>query len=152
MQISSISFYNFLMNIGLMPNKSKVVGKINVPTDFYNHFLKGVIDGDGCIGRWKHPRNNCEQWSLRIVSASENFINWLKCKIELIMGAKGRIYREEAEGKERWILKYGKIASRRIFNECYECEPELELERKACLAKKCCRSVCRWSKSKTLVH
>jgi len=47
-QVGNVPFYEFLTKIGLFPNKSKTLGAIQVPLDFYFHFLRGLFDGDGC--------------------------------------------------------------------------------------------------------
>ena len=40
-QFSDVLFYNFLESIGLMPNKSKIIGEIILPQKFYFDFLRG---------------------------------------------------------------------------------------------------------------
>jgi len=67
-------FYTKLLQIGLTPRKSLTIGKLDVPDAGLGDFLRGVIDGDGNIRRWKHPSNNREQWAVRIVSASIPFL------------------------------------------------------------------------------
>lgn len=54
-QIGSTSFYRFLMTVGLAPNKTCNIKHVNVPSDVFKDFLRGVIDGDGCIRRWTYP-------------------------------------------------------------------------------------------------
>ena len=48
-QIANVKFCNFRLSIGLFPNKSLTLQKINVPDKFFAHFLRGIIDGDGSI-------------------------------------------------------------------------------------------------------
>lgn len=148
-QIGSVVFYRYLCSIGLMPNKSKILGPIAVPERYFCEFLRGVIDGDGCLRRWIHPTNHREQWSVRIYSAAHDFITWLQRKIEDQLGAYGKIFR----GKSGcYALKFGKMAGIRIARKCYiETSSLLFLHRKYCLARALALSAPKWSRSKTVV-
>ncbi len=147
-QITNRNFYEFLLSIGLTRNKSLTVGKIKIPNCFFEDFFRGVIDGDGCIRKWVHPSNNREQWSLRIYSGSEKFIEWLKNLAESLLGIQGKVYRE-SDGL--CILKYGKMAAREIAKKCYY-ENCLGLDRKIKLANECIGSYKGWSKSNTVFN
>ena len=46
-QYSDTLFYKFLLEIGLMPNKSKIIKKVLVPDNYFFDFLGGEFDGDG---------------------------------------------------------------------------------------------------------
>jgi hypothetical protein len=48
-QIESRHFVRFLTALGLTPKKSLTIGPLEVPDDAFPDFLRGVIDGDGCI-------------------------------------------------------------------------------------------------------
>ena len=73
-QFGSKSFYAFLVSVGLMPRKSKRLGALHVPDEFFPDFFRGVIDGDGSIRKWVHPGNGNEQWLLKVVSGSMPFL------------------------------------------------------------------------------
>jgi len=147
-QIANKNFYDFLVSIGLMPGKSLILKGIDTPNKYFIDFLRGVIDGDGCIRRWIHPSNNAEQWSLRIYSGSEKFIKWLQGITEELLKIKGGIYKE---ADTKWTLKYGKMAAKEIVKRCYygDC---LGLNRKIKLAEKCLGSYRGWSRSKTVLN
>lgn len=145
-QISSIEFYEFLISIGLFPNKSTTIKAVNVPGLYFNDFLRGVIDGDGSIMKWVHSTNKREQWSLKICSGSADFIEWLNNEIQKKYNVVGRIYKQ----KTLYILKYGKMVARKILSNCYY-KNSLNLERKHKLAEECIRSYNGWSKSKTIL-
>jgi len=49
LRFSDAAFYKFLLNTGLTPRKSLTLGKIKIDHRYFPHFLRGVIDGDGCI-------------------------------------------------------------------------------------------------------
>ena len=147
-QIANRNFYDFLLSIGLTQNKSLTLKEINVPNKYFVDFLRGVIDGDGCIRRWIHPSNKREQWSLRIYSGSGAFIKWLKNTIEAFLKIKGKLYRETDTKR---ILKYGKMAAREIAQKCYykDC---FGLSRKIKLAEECLGSYRGWDRSKTVLN
>src|SRR6185436_18193595 len=46
-QIGDVNFYRYLLSVGLIPKKSLTLGKLNIPNEYFNDFLRGVIDGDG---------------------------------------------------------------------------------------------------------
>lgn len=147
-QIGNKNFYEFLLSIGLTQNKSLTLGAIKVPNKYFADFLRGIIDGDGCIRRWIHPSNNKEQWSLRIFSGSEEFLNWLNTEIEQLVRVFGRIHKNATNTK---VLKYGKVAAREIARRCYykDC---FGLERKIKLAQQCIVSSKGWTQSKTVLN
>src|SRR5262245_26965983 len=55
-QFGDVNFYKFLLSIGLMPNKTKVLGSIKVPDEYFFDFLRGHFDGDGCSYSYWDPR------------------------------------------------------------------------------------------------
>lgn len=147
-QIANKGFYEFLLSIGLMKKKSLILGALNIPNQFFIDFLRGEIDGDGCIRHWIHPSNNREQWSLRIYSGSGVFIEWLKKTAEVVLKIRGKIHKKDGSV---WVLKYGKMAAQEIARSCYY-RGCLGLERKIKLAQDCLGSYKGWSQSKTVLH
>lgn len=147
-QIANKNFYDFLLSIGLTQNKSLTLGAIKVPGQYFGDFLRGLIDGDGCIRKWTHPSNHNEQWSLRIYSGSERFIKWLNGLTESLLKIKGKTHRQS---DSQWVLKYGKMAAREIARKCYY-KSCLGLERKIQLANECSGSYVGWNKSKTVLN
>jgi len=147
-QIGNRNLYDFLLSIGLTQNKSLILGSLQIPRLYFIDFLRGVIDGDGCIRRWTHPTNYREQWSLRIYSGSERFIKWLRDTNVCLLKVQGVIHRE---AETKWTLKYGKMAARQIARRCYykDC---LGLNRKIQLAQECGSSYIGWRRSKTVFN
>jgi len=148
-QIANRSFYDFLVSVGLTQKKSLTIGALKVSNQFFVDFLRGLIDGDGSIRKWKHPTNFREQWSLRIYSGSEKFIKWLYEKIKEYFKACGRIHQYKTQGS-LYVLKFGKIAAKKILGECYY-ENGFALQRKYILAKQCVNSREGWKASKTVL-
>ena len=147
-QIGNKSLYECLLSIGLTPNKSLTLGALAVPDSYFADFLRGVIDGDGCIRSWAHPSNKREQWSLRIYSGSREFVDWLKNVAGERLKVSGKIHKNTSS---TLALKYGKMAAKVILEQCYykNC---LGLDRKIKLAKECVGSYKGWSISKTMLN
>lgn len=146
-QIANRNFYDFLLFVGLMPKKSLILEQVEVPDDYFNDFLRGLIDGDGGIQRWTHRSNKKEQWSLRIFSGSKKFLEWLQNKIGNLIGVTGGLY---SQSPTQHRLKYGKMATQVIAKKCYY-NRIFALERKKNLADLCINSYKGWARSKTVV-
>lgn len=67
-----------LINIGITPTKSKTIKDVSISNDNFCHFLRGVVDGDGC---WSMEKKT-GQISFCICSASELFLIFLKERLE----------------------------------------------------------------------
>ena len=153
LDFSNRSFYEFLLSIGLTPRKSLTQDRVDVPSEMFFDFLRGVIDGDGSIRRWTHSTNKKEQWSLSIFSPSLPFVKWLQGNIEDLYRVKGPIHRDirKRPRVDLFVLKYGKMAAKIILSKCYY-KNSLSLERKAKLAKDCLNSYTGWDKSRTVLN
>lgn len=121
LQFGDVKFYRYLLSIGFVQEKSLKIGKIKVDKNYFNDFLRGVIDGDGSISTWIHKSNLNRQWSLRIVSAAPFFIKWLKKEIEKTFDIKGKIYNYIYKDKKNfiYILKFGKLSTKIILKGVY---------------------------------
>lgn len=121
LQFGDVKFYNYLLKIGFVQNKSLGLGKITAQPAYFTDFLRGVIDGDGSITSWTHRSNLHRQWSLRITSAAPIFIKWLHKTIESFFAIKGKLYCYRYDDKKNniYTLKFGKLASKVIFKDVY---------------------------------
>ena len=129
-QLGDVKFYKYLLSIGLTQRKSLTLGKIAIDTAYFFDFLRGVIDGDGSISTWIHRTNSHRQWSLRIVSGSPEFLQWLKNEIENRFEVKGRMHIYQREDRNNlYLIKFGKLAAKIIIGSIYykDC---LSLQRK----------------------
>lgn len=136
-QFSNINLYRFLMSINIGPNKSLSQGPIILDTLFTRDFIRGVIDGDGCIRTWEHSSNGGIQWYTSITSASIYFATWIKKLIEYEYKIKGSLHTNKLNRKNPiHRVKFGKIASQTLFKNIYypKC---LCLDRKKKLANAC---------------
>ncbi|HSE34902.1 MAG TPA: LAGLIDADG family homing endonuclease [Candidatus Paceibacterota bacterium] len=117
-QFSDVVFYQFLVSIGLMPRKSKVMKEIKIPDAYARDFLRGHFDGDGTLyayvdKRWK----NSYMFYTAFVSASEEHILWIRDLIRRRLGAKGHI--SKAKRSSVYQLRFGKGESLKIFKNMY---------------------------------
>ena len=113
------------------------MGPLKINEKYFVDFLRGVIDGDGCIYSWKHKSNNHTQWSLRITGAAPRFISWLKDITEKKLEVKGKLYIEKRKDKSNmYIIKFGKLSTQKIIRLVYY-DKCFTLERKLIKAKEC---------------
>ena len=150
-QFGSVEFYQFLNGVGLTPNKSLSLGKLKIEKKYFVDFLRGVIDGDGCIRRWMHPTNKTEQWALEVTSYAKVFSEWLYYEISEQFMVRGAIFQriDKRRNKKAYDIKFGKMAAREILTACYY-KNYLALSRKAKLAQECISSYRGWTKSFTV--
>lgn len=129
LQIGDKNFYNFLLSIGLTTNKSKTIGKLSIPEQYFSHFLRGCIDGDGNISVSHHPESKHPQLRIRLYSASALFLSWIKKELSQQLNLLGGwIY--TAPDKSLGALSYGKTDSTKILHFIYNDKGVLFLERK----------------------
>ncbi len=97
LQFGNKNLFEFLVELGLTPRKSKIIGELKIPEKYFPHFFRGCIDGDGSISISHHPESKHLQYKIRLCSASKNFLDWILVssqKIFMIQGgsiSKGNI-------------------------------------------------------------
>ena len=128
--IVSNSLVEHFIKIGINPRKSKTISEINIPQDIFGHFLRGLIDGDGCFTR--HQNGN-GSYSLRcqIASASPNFLNWLQNEIFIKYNVTSFI----SKSKNCGLLTLGSISLRKLLPYIYKDSINLCLKRKLNIVK-----------------
>jgi hypothetical protein len=61
-----------LASYGIVPNKSKIATLPEIPDDMYNHFIRGVYDGDGCLSfTYEKKSKNYRRYCFSIVGSDE---------------------------------------------------------------------------------
>ena len=58
MQFSNVKLYKWLLEIGLLPNKTHIVNEIKIPDKYFIDFLRGHLDGDGSILTYQDNYNH----------------------------------------------------------------------------------------------
>ncbi len=127
-QFSDVAFYDFLLSVGLTPNKSKTIAELKVPDRYYGHFLRGFFDGDGSTYGYHDPR-----WPKSFL-----FYTAFSCAsprfLEYLHRTNKRLYNLE-RGSVRWsnhayVLVYGKADSSKLYTAMYRNSGSLFLTRK----------------------
>jgi hypothetical protein len=128
-QFGDVNFYEFLNSIGLTKNKSKTIGELKIPDEFFIDFLRGCLDGDGNIDVYKHKESNIPQLKLRFCSASIIFLKWIKQKVKILFKIEGgSIHSNKLYTMH--ILSYGKTDAGKILKFMYYRNVQRFLNRK----------------------
>ncbi len=128
-QFGSVKLYQFLLKIGLMPNKSKIIKDINIPKKYYSYFLRGHFDGDGSFysyfdKRWK----SSFLFYVVFMSASKQHILWLREMNNKLYSVTGHIAKNK--NSSVYQLRYGKREGLILLRAIYLDAKENFLKRK----------------------
>ena len=116
-QFGDITFYNWLLEIGITPHKSKTIEKLKIPDEYFFDFLRGHFDGDGCCySYWDKRWHSSFMFYITFVSASEKHILWLKYKIEKLLRIKTEIHKERGT---IYTLRFAKESSKILISKMY---------------------------------
>lgn len=128
LQFSNVAFYDFLLGVGLTPAKSKTMGRLEVPDQYFADFLRGYFDGDGSTYGYYDPR-----WPKSFVyyicfsSGSMDFLDYISANNQRLFNLKGTSI---LKGARAFTLRYGKADARKLYQSMYEYHNELHLTRK----------------------
>ena len=128
-QIGDVVLYDFLLSIGLMPNKTKKLGELAIPDKYIFDFLRGHHDGDGSFYSYFDPRwRSSFMFYLSFISASPSHIYWIREILERLLGVQGHI----TTSKNSCVvqLKYAKREALIVLKKLYP-RPDV-----VCLARK----------------
>lgn len=132
-QFKNALFYTWLQEIGLTPNKSKIIGILAVPDEYFFDFLRGVFDGDGTIySYWDKRWKSSFMFYIGFISASDIFLGWLQNTIYRLAGIEGHI---SAVSRAKQ-LRFAKCDSYTLFAKMYYEKDIPYLERKFAKAQK----------------
>lgn len=141
LQWGSRAFYDWLVGIGLTPAKSLTLGALKIPDEWFVHFFRGCIDGDGSIVTYidryntrKKPTYVYVRLYVSIVSASRPFIEWLEVSLRRLTGVAGSVTLKKRPVNPRhhdvWCLKYAKRESLALARWMYADPGAPHLQRK----------------------
>ena len=130
-QIGDVVFYNWLLKIGLTPNKSLSIEKIDIDYKYFPDFLRGNIDGDGSIIFYKDKYNTAlntnyvyDRLFVYFLSASKKYIMWIQKTIQTIINISGSIQNKRS-GKNAmryrpmYLLKFSTKEAKILLNYFY---------------------------------
>lgn len=133
-QFGDVLLYQWLLGIGLMPNKSKVLGRLKIPDRYFFDFFRGCFDGDGCIYSYWDPRwRSSYMYYCGIASASPVFLMWLQETVERLVRVRGKISRAGGGTQQ---LRFAKAGTKIILKKMYHTKDIPFLKRKFVKAKK----------------
>ena len=116
-QVGSVELYRWLVSLGLTPRKSKTLGPLNIPEQYFAHFLRGHLDGDGSIRIYDDPIfPNSRRLYVRFHSASPTHLDWLEQQIARLWSIMGHRTSMPRVGR----LNYAKYASIALLKRIYE--------------------------------
>jgi len=128
-QFGDINFYEFLNSIGITAKKSKTIGEVRVPEEYFFDFLRGHFDGDGTFYSYWDPRwRSSFMFYAEFISASKIHVNWLRSEIERHLNIRGHI--TNSIRSSVYQLKYAKAESLKLLPKLYY-NPEV-----VCLSRK----------------
>jgi hypothetical protein len=128
LQFSHVKLYRWLLKIGLTPNKTSNLGKINVPQRYFRDFLRGHLEGDGSIVtyidrymEYKGTRYKYQRLYLTFYSSSPKHIEWLQSTIGYFFDFKGslRSWKNKNRKIPLWKLRFAKNDSLKLLSWLY---------------------------------
>lgn len=127
-QFSDVSLYDFLTKAGLTPAKSLTIGRLEIPTEYYSHFLRGVFDGDGTTYAYNDPRwPSSFLYYISFTGASLPFLQYLCSTNSILFSTWGRSI---VTGNRAFRLQYAKRDSYLLYHAMYQESGDLYLPRK----------------------
>lgn len=138
-QIGNVRLYNWFVSIGLHPNKSRTLGKIDVPEKYFIDFLRGHLDGDGTITSYSDYSNVSKnkdyiykRLTVRFLSGSKDHAEWLYEKIVKTTGVIGRLHKviPNKNYAPMYVIKFGKKDSLHLLPQLYHSKKAPCLKRK----------------------
>lgn len=128
-QFSDVNFYRFLLDIGLMPRKSKIITDVDIPNQYFFDFLRGHFDGDGTFYSYFDPRwRSSFMFYTVFISASKKHIHWLQSTLVRLAHIRGHITKSRMQSC--YQLKYAKSDSLALLKKLYYADSVICLRRK----------------------
>lgn len=128
-QFGRVVLYNFLLEIGFTPNKSRTMGEIKIPEKYFFDFLRGHLDGDGTFySYWDKRWKSSFMYYTIFVSASKEHIDWIRNSLKRQLGVWGHV--TKAKNSSVHHLKYAKNEGFKILKRMYYSRNVICLSRK----------------------
>lgn len=128
-QFGDVLFYRFLEEVGFTPAKSKTLGQLKIPKQYFFDFLRGSFDGDGCFYSYFDPRwRSSFMFYTVFISASREHVDWLQREIETRLKIKGHV--TKSAKNVTFQLKYAKAESLELLPNMYYYDRAIHLSRK----------------------
>lgn len=129
LQIGGKGIFQDLLNLGLMPNKSKRIKLPQIPDNYFKHFVRGYFDGDGCINFGFYQRKDRKRQSpiliTRFSSGNRNFLKNLLKSLKKYTEIKGGCIYRKQEGN--YDLSFSVRDSFKLYEFMYKSTKENQL-------------------------
>jgi hypothetical protein len=146
-QFGNVQLYRWLEKIGLSSAKTYTISKLKIPDKYFRDFVRGHIDGDGSIitytDKWntfKNPKYIYTRLYVKLISASEKHIFWVREKIDKQLGIKGHTWERKPDRDfqttSMWGVNYAKKDSLKLLSWIYYNSDVPCLKRKRAIAEK----------------
>ncbi len=83
LRIGNKNMYYDLIDLGLTHRKSNAMHLPYIPSEYFNFFLRGYFDGDGCINLYMAKNRQTNRLSLLFTSGSTAFLEEISTRIGL---------------------------------------------------------------------
>lgn len=133
LQWGDVVLYDFLLALGLTPNKSLTLGALAVPDEYFFDFLRGSFDGDGSFYNYYDPRwRSSYMFYLNFTSASAAHIVWLRKTLHRLIRVTGHIAKNKETELRHEIstLRYAKKETVDVLRAMYAFPAKVHLSRK----------------------
>ncbi len=116
-QFGDVIFYKWLLEIGLTPNKTKIIKELKIPDKYFFDFLRGSFDGDGtCYSYWDPRWHSSFMFYTAFTSSNLDYLKWLQNQINRLLKINGYIGRLHMGA---YKLNYAKKESKRLISKMY---------------------------------
>lgn len=121
LRIGSRAMFDDLINLGVIPNKSKTVKFPLIPIRYLGHFTRGYFDGDGCIffekAKGKRQKNIIKRLSVIFTSGSKEFLEGLNSSLKKVVSLdREGVY----DSHDSYQLRYSTSESIKLFKFLYK--------------------------------
>lgn len=116
--IDNREIYKELIKLGVSPNKTKICKIPTIPPQFLGDFLRGVIDGDGCVYEKTIKNSKLPILSIDIATASNDFKNGLLQIMSKYTDDKKKVSVQTRKNGLH-ILRTNNAVSTRIYEDIY---------------------------------
>lgn len=129
--VDSKKMYLDLQNLGLTPQKSKSMKLPYIPQEYFPHFIRGYLDGDGSIYYDKPTPLSNIRLNTSFSCGSHNFLDKLQKSISQILGIKHQNVISNRKRRNAYCIRYSTKDSLKFLEYIYQNSvPETRLERK----------------------
>lgn len=117
LRIYNQEIVNWLISKGCVPRKSLVIQMPQVPSQYLPDFIRGCVDGDGCISISNYKKKDRKKIYRKIISyISSSSLNFIQSLNALIGIKNSFVIIKPGTGKK---IKYKHPHYRLIFNDSY---------------------------------